>query len=191
MVSNQSPSQTVGPFFSIGMIRGGENILTADRTKGQRIIISGQVTDGDGQPIPDAVIEIWQADAQGHFNHPSDANHAKADPAFLGFGRAATNAEGGYWFKTIKPGPVAWDEQSNQAPHVNVRVFARGMLMHALTRLYFSDEPANNTDYVLNSLPEPERRQTLIATFQPSDDLPCYCFNIRLQGEGETVFFNP
>jgi protocatechuate 3,4-dioxygenase alpha subunit len=186
----QTPSQTVGPFFNYGLIFGGENLLTVDETKGQRIEIKGTVFDGDGVPIEDAMIEIWQADAQGIYNHPADPQHAKADKLFRGFGRAETTKEGFFWFKTIKPGRVAWDEEQDQAPHLNVRVFGRGMLIHATTRLYFSDEESNETDPVLSSV-EAERRQTLIATFEESEDLPCYRFDIRFQGKSETVFFDP
>lgn len=186
----QTPSQTVGPFFHYGLILSGENVLVSERTAGKRIYIEGRVLDGDGQPVPDAMVEIWQADARGYFNHPADPNHQQADPAFRGFGRSDTAAGGRFWFKTVKPGPVAWDATKNQSPHVNVRVFSRGMLIHAVTRLYFSDESANASDPVLNSV-DPARRQTLIAQLEDSDDLPTYCFDIRLQGEGETVFFNP
>ena len=186
----QTASQTVGPFFSYGLIFGGENILAGERAFGRRIYLKGKVFDGDGQPVTDALVEIWQADARGFFNHPTDPNQAKADKFFRGFGRSETVEADAFWFKTVKPGPVAWDDNRNQAPHVNVRVFARGMLIHAVTRLYFSDETANETDPVLNSV-DPQRRQTLIATLEESEDLPCYRFDIRLQGERETVFFNP
>ena len=186
----QTSSQTVGPFFSFGLVSGRENDLVNDRTRGERIYITGLVIDGDGEPIPDAMVEIWQADAQGHFNHPADPNHKKADKSFRGFGRSQTVEGGAFWFKTIKPGCVPWDDGQDQAPHVNVRVFARGMLIHAVTRLYFSDESANQTDPVLNSV-DPKRRQTLIANREESEDLACYRFDIHLQGDGETVFFDP
>jgi protocatechuate 3,4-dioxygenase alpha subunit len=187
----QTPSQTVGPFFHFGLTLGSENVLVNERTSGQRIYIEGRVLDGDGEPVPDAMVEIWQADAQGRFNHPADPQHAKADKFFRGFGRSGTATDGKFWFKTIKPGPVPWDDGQNQAPHVNIRVFARGMLIHAVTRLYFSDEEANQADPVLNSIEDPAHRQTLIAAREESEDLPCYCFDIHLQGERETVFFNP
>jgi protocatechuate 3,4-dioxygenase alpha subunit len=186
----QTASQTVGPFFHYGLILGGENVLVNEHTAGKRIHLTGRVLDGDGQPVPDALVEIWQADAHGHFNHPADPQHHRADPSFKGFGRSDTADGGCFWFKTIKPGPVTWTETQNQAPHVNVRVFSRGMLIHAVTRLYFSDEPANPHDPVLNSVP-PARRATLIAQLAASADLPTYCFDIHLQGDHETVFFNP
>lgn len=185
----QTPSQTIGPFFNYGLIFGGENVLTDDRTKGQRIEIKGTVLDGDGQPVEDALVEIWQADAQGIYAHPTDPRHKKADKSFRGFGRAETNKEGHYYFKTVKPGPVAWDEKQDQAPHVNVHVFARGMLIHATTRMYFSDEDGNQADPVLNSV-DAARRQTLVAALEDAEDLPCYRFDIHLQGNSETVFFD-
>lgn len=186
----QTASQTVGPFFSIGFIREGENVLVQEGTTGQRITIKGKVLDGDNEPISDAMVEIWQADAHGIFNHPADPQHEQADRYFQGFGRCGTTEDGDFEFKTVKPGPVSGSDEQDQAPHVNVRVFARGMLIHAITRLYFSDESANQTDALLNSV-EPERRPTLIARLEESEDLPCYRFDIHLQGDRETVFFNP
>lgn len=187
----QTPSQTVGPFFSFGLLVDDETNLTTDQTSGQRILIRGQVIDGDGSPITDALVEIWQADAQGIFNHLEDPRHAQADRHFRGFGRCGTASKDcQFMFKTVKPGPVVWQGDQYQAPHVNLRVFARGMLTHLNTRLYFSDEPANEHDPVLNSI-EPGRRSTLIAVREDSEDLPTYRFDIHLQGENETVFFEP
>ncbi|MCB0212458.1 MAG: protocatechuate 3,4-dioxygenase subunit alpha [Anaerolineae bacterium] len=180
----QTGSQTVGPYLSIGLIRGGENTMVHDETRGDRIVIKGRVFDGDGQPINDAMIEIWQPDAQGYFNHPNDPNQAQADPAFRGFGRSDTTGKG-FWFKTIKPGRIA----GAATPYINVHVFSRGMLIHALTRLYFSDEAGNEDDPLLNSLP-PERRATLIACREDFGDVPTYRFDVHLQGDNETVFFN-
>lgn len=182
----QTASQTVGPYFRIGLIYGQpQNDLVQDKTSGERIKITGLVLDGDGQPIPDAMIEIWQPDANGIYNHPTDPLQAQADPHFRGFGRAETRHEGRYEFKTIKPGG-----RDGQAPYINVNVFARGMLIHALTRIYFEDEPANADDAVLNAV-ESNRRQTLIAVLEQSGNLPAYRFDIHIQGDGETVFFNP
>ena len=182
----QSASQTVGPYFRIGMIYGpAQNNLVNERTSGERITITGLVLDGDGEPIPDATIEIWQPDARGIYNHPIDPLHEQADPHFHGFGRTETRTGGRYEFKTIKPGG-----RDDQTPYINVRVFSRGMLIHAMTRLYFSDEPANADDPVLNSV-EAERRHTLIAARQESGEQPAYRLDIRMQGDNETVFFNP
>lgn len=182
----QSASQTVGPFFRIGLIysKAQSNLVNED-TSGERITLTGVVFDGDGQPIPDAMIEIWQPDSNGIYNHPLDPLHEQADSHFHGFGRAENRNEGKYEFKTIKPGG-----RDGMPPYINVHVFARGMLTHAMTRVYFSDEAANAEDAVLNSV-EAERRSTLIATREDSDRGPVYRFDIHMQGEDETVFFNP
>jgi protocatechuate 3,4-dioxygenase alpha subunit len=188
----QTPSQTVGPFFVFGLIRDDGHVLVSDLTRGQRIIVRGHVFDGVGAPIDDAMVEIWQADAAGIFNHPSDPRHREADPHFRGFGRAGTsNREREYSFKTIKPGPVPWQGDTVQAPHLSLRVFARGMLVHLMTRAYFSDESANAHDPVLGSIADAERRQTLIAVREAVQDAPTYRMDIRLQGDRETVFFSP
>ena len=183
----QNASQTVGPYLRIGLIYGGEKQtnLVREGTTGEQILITGVVYDGEGVPITDAMIEIWQPDAQGIFNHPNDPKQAEADPTFRGFGRSETRNEGVFQFKTIKPG-----SQNGDAPYINVNVFARGMLVHAITRIYFSDEAANEADPVLSAL-APEQQQTLIATRDDSGDLPTYHFDIRVQGDQETVFFNP
>lgn len=185
----QTASQTVGPFFRIGLISGDENDLVKPEAAGERIIVRGQVLDGDGEGVLDALVEIWQADAQGIYNHPADPRHEEADEHFRGFGRSETVDEGNYRFKTIKPGPVPGEDGQMQAPHINVRIFARGMLVHAVTRLYFSDEEENEADAILNSVPA-ERRNTLIAHREGSRELPTYRFDIHLQGEQETVFFD-
>jgi protocatechuate 3,4-dioxygenase alpha subunit len=193
MELKQTPSQTVGPFFQFGLLaKGGENVMVNEQTKGQRIILHGHVIDGEGNPINDAMIELWQADAQGIFNHPDDPRCHLVDPNFRGFGRSGTsNPELEYSFKTIKPGPVPLQGEQAQAPHLNMRVFARGMLVHLITRVYFSDEDANSSDPILNSVEDPERRKTLIAVREDVQDAPTYRMDIHLQGEGETVFFNP
>src|SRR5690606_38302636 len=166
------------------------NILVNDDSLGQRILIKGQVVDGAGQPVTDAMLEIWQADSQGYYNHPTDPHHTQADKVFHNLGRADTVNNGVYTFKTVKPGRVAFDADRQQAPHINVRVFSRGLLTHAHTRLYFGDEAeANQQDPTLQVVPE-MRRHTLIALPQETGDLKTYCFNIVLQGADETVFFN-
>ncbi|RIH83011.1 protocatechuate 3,4-dioxygenase subunit alpha [Calidithermus roseus] len=178
----QSPSQTVGPFFHFGLVREGGNILADEEALGERIVIRGRVLDGEGVPVDDALVEIWQADALGHFRHPADPHHAQADPNFRGFGRSATVGEG-FCFHTVKPGPIG----QNPVPYINVRVFARGMLTHAVTRMYFSDHD-NTQDPTFGSL-DPLRRQTLVAQRRETPGGIVYRWNIRLQGEGETVFF--
>lgn len=194
----QTPSQTIGPFFAYGLtpqeygkpgIAG--NVLIGAQTQGERIRIQGRVLDGAGDAIGDALIEIWQANAHGRYRHPADERDEVAlDEHFKGFGRAATDDNGLFWFETVKPGPVPGRGNSLQAPHVNVVVFSRGMLLHTFTRLYFSDETAaNRNDPVLSSVDE-ARRGTLIA---PRDETPgglVYRFDIHLQGEQETVFFD-
>ncbi len=186
----QTPSQTIGPFFHPALLKGGENILVDDETIGQHIRIVGTVFDGEGKPVTDALLEIWQADAQGFFNHPADPHNNQADRHFHGFGRTGTVNAGRFEFKTVKPGPVSGRDGQLQPPYINVRIFSRGMLIHTYTRLYFSDENANANDTILNSI-RPDRRGTLIATCEETNDLPTYRFDIHLQGEQETVFFEP
>ena len=186
----QTPSQTVGPFYAIGLTRKPMNILVTDATPGERIRIEGQVFDGDGQAVPDAMVEIWQANSYGRYNHPDDKQEKPLDPSFMGWGRSGTDHHGQYSFETVKPGPVPGTDDSVQAPHVNVCVFARGMLVHAYTRIYFGDEPANETDPVLSSIKSKSRRQTLIAAREEKNGKHVYRFDIRLQGENETVFFD-
>lgn len=184
----QTASQTVGPYLHIGLIDNKnmvQNNLVQAQTVGKRIHITGRVLDGDGQPIPDAMVEIWQPDANGIYNHPADPLHTQADSHFRGFGRSDTRKEGVYEFQTIKPGG-----RDGQAPYINARVFARGMLIHTLTRIYFADEPGNAADPVLNAV-DGNRRHTLIAAVAASGDAPTYHFDIHLQGERETVFFDP
>jgi protocatechuate 3,4-dioxygenase alpha subunit len=180
----QSASQTVGPYFRIGLIYGeAQNDLLRDNPDGQRIRITGVVYDGEGQPVNDAMVEIWQPDANGIFNHEVDPLCGQADPNFRGFGRAETPDGGAFEFHTIKPGG-----RDGHAPSINVYVFARGMLIHALTRIYFADEPANAGDPVLAAV-EPARRGTLLATRVGDDEPATYRFDIHLQGPQETVFF--
>ena len=186
-------SQTVGPFFAPALLRedARRNVLVRPETVGERIRIEGRVLDGDGAPIPDALIEIWQANAHGRYNHPADQGPAPLDPSFLGFGRSGTAEDGSYWFETVRPGRIPFDGERLQAPHVCVTVFARGLLNHAVTRLYFEDEAANAGDPVLQCVPV-ERRATLLASRVAGRDgaQVVYRFDIVLQGAGETAFFN-
>jgi protocatechuate 3,4-dioxygenase alpha subunit len=186
----QTPSQTVGPFYAIGLTAKPMNVLVTEATQGEKIRIEGQVFDGDGQPVPDAMVEIWQANAYGRYHHPDDKQEKPLDWGFMGWGRSGTDAQGGYWFETAKPGSVPGTDDSVQAPHVNVCVFARGMLVHAFTRIYFDDEAANETDPVLSSIKNKARRRTLIAAREARNGKSVYRFDIRLQGEKETVFFD-
>lgn len=190
----QTPSQTVGPYFTMRLSGEGENVLTTPDTLGQRIRIEGRVLDGDRKHIEDALIELWQADSAGRYHHPADGrSDAPLDPAFNGFGRCASDFEtGAYAFSTVKPGPVPHPDGGMQAPHVSMTIQARGMLNPTFTRVYFGDEAgANAHDAVLQSVPE-ARRSTLIATFVEGGDssVPTYLFDIRYQGDDETVFFD-
>lgn len=184
-------SQTVGPFFSPALLRDDarRNVLTRPETAGERIRIEGRVLDGDGVPVPDAMVEIWQANAHGRYNHPADQGSAVLDASFLGFGRSGTAEDGSYWFETVKPGPVPFDAEQLQAPHICVTVFSRGLLNHLVTRLYFEDEPTNALDPVLQRVPG-HRRATLLARREPGDAAVVYRFDIVLQGASETAFFN-
>lgn len=203
-MSEITPSQTVGPFFAYGLTpKGraqwdpngtyswketvGDNLVTPDAT-GTKIRIEGRITDGDGAPINDAMIEIWQADAQGRYAHPRD-NRALPNTEFKGFGRSATDKNGVFSFDTIKPGPVPGPNGQQQAPHIVFCIFSRGMLRQIYTRAYFSDEPANTADPILALVPA-DRRQTLVAHKQGGAAVPVYRFDIRVQGENETVFFD-
>jgi len=191
-----TPSQTVGPFFKYGLTPNGKyqwndafshNLVTAD-TSGERIRIEGRVFDGDGQPVSDCMLEIWQADAQGRFSDPKD-KRALPNSVFRGFGRSGTDANGDYAFDTIKPGPVPDPDGRAQAPHILLAIFARGMLLQNYTRIYLDGEAANAADPVMALVPI-ERRGTLIAKRQPGNGSAVYRFDIRLQGDNETVFFD-
>ena len=182
-------SQTVGPFFAPALLRDPLNTMVGADTAGERVRIEGRVLDGDGQPVSDAMIEIWQANSHGRYNHPLDQRDLPLDPAFTGFGRAGSDDDGRFWFETVRPGPVPFDDERMQAPHLSVTVMSRGMLNHAITRLYFADDPANETDPVLDLVPA-NRRSTLLAQRDEANGGAVYRFDIVLQGRGETVFFN-
>jgi protocatechuate 3,4-dioxygenase, alpha subunit len=189
-----TPSATVGPFFLFGLVPstyGGEDVITNNLVtpdaSGERIRIEGRVLDGDGAPIPDAMLEIWQADAAGRYAHPADTR-ALPNAAFKGFGRSPTDGEGRYAFDTIKPGAVPGPNGRMQAPHIAVNLFSRGVLKQMVSRIYFSDEAANAADPVLELVP-PARRATLIARREERDGAPVYRLDFKLQGDGETVFF--
>jgi protocatechuate 3,4-dioxygenase alpha subunit len=181
-----TPTQTVGPFFHLGLLRDGarRTELTTTGCPGQRIRIEGHVYDGDRAAVPDALIEIWQADSEGHYHGPD------RPAGFLGYGRTATDVDGAYWFDTIKPGAVPYDRERLQAPHIGVAIFGRGLLNHLYTRLYFADDPATADDPVLRCVPA-ERRATLLAQRSAATGgVAVYRFDIILQGPGETVFFH-
>ena len=203
-MSEITPSQTVGPFFAYGLSPHsrctwqpsdiydwketvGANLVTPDAS-GTKVRIEGRVLDGDGMPINDAMLEIWQADAQGRYAHPRD-NPARPNSRFTGFGRSATDKNGAYSFDTIKPGAVPGPNGKPQAPHIVFCIYSRGMLRQVYTRLYFYDEAANDGDPILTLVPK-DRRGTLIAHKEMRGDLAVYRFDIRVQGDGETVFFD-
>ncbi|HUJ94521.1 MAG TPA: protocatechuate 3,4-dioxygenase subunit alpha [Terriglobales bacterium] len=181
-------SQTVGPFFKLGLHWLNQENLAGEGVAGERVTIQGRVLDGDGVPVPDAILEIWQANAQGKYAHPADTQNKPLAPSFLGYGRVPVTPHGVFRFATIKPGPVPGPDGTNQAPHLLVSVFMRGLLRRLITRIYFSDEPANASDYVLN-LVEAARRPTLIARWR-GDQPGVLEWNVVLQGPDETVFFD-
>jgi protocatechuate 3,4-dioxygenase, alpha subunit len=179
--------QTVGPFFRIGCQWLNKDNLVAEGVSGERVTIHGRVLDGDRIPVPDAMLEIWQANAHGKYAHPEDTQSKLLEPGFAGYGRIPTDGDGIFRFTTIKPGPVPGPDGKDQAPHILVSVFMRGLLTRLITRIYFPDEPRNATDYVLN-LVEPARRSTLIARHIASGP-GALEWNVVLQGDNETVFF--
>ena len=181
-------SQTVGPYVKIGFEPFTVVELAPPNVSGERITLSGRVADGDGKPVNDAVIEIWQANALGKYAHPEDAQDKPVEAGFRGFGRCLTDAKGGYRLTTIKPGRVPGPGGAPQAPHIVVTVFMRGLLKHLITRVYFPDEAANAEDPVLKLVPA-DRRATLIARRSPSDKAALE-WNVVLQGQDETVFFD-
>jgi protocatechuate 3,4-dioxygenase alpha subunit len=184
-----TPSQTVGPFLHIGLTWLTTTDLAKNASAGERIIIAGSVLDADGQPIPDAMLEVWQANAEGKYAHPDDTQDKRIDPGFSGFGRIPTDKDGRFRFVTMKPGPAPGPGNTLQAPHIVVAVFMRGMLNHLYTRIYFSDEVAPNAaDPILGRIEEPARRDTLIA--KRAAGAPEYRWDIIMQGEHETVFFD-
>jgi len=184
-----TPSQTVGPFFHLGCTEShAVSCLAGPDAKGERVLLLCRVFDGEGVPVPDAMIEIWQADSEGRYNHPADERAASCDPNCKGHGRMATDKDGCCTFDTIKPGQVPADDGTLQAPHLNVSVFARGVLKRMATRIYFGSDPANHSCPVLALVPE-ARRGTLIS--RPAPQSPGnWQFDIHLGGPNETVFFD-
>jgi protocatechuate 3,4-dioxygenase alpha subunit len=198
----ESASQTAGPYLHIGMMPAAAGIdkertqlgsvVAGPGARGERIRIEGCVYDGEGYPVKDAQVELWQANADGKYHHPADGQDKPLDPDFNGFGRAVSDFTTGMWsFDTVKPGAVPGRHGRPMAPHVNLMVFARGINVGLQTRMYFGDEDeANASDPVLNLIELPPRRQTLIAERQERDGAVVYRFDIHLQGERETVFFD-
>ncbi len=181
-----TPSQTVGPYLHLGLTdTRSVSCVAGEGAKGECVWLTFHVRDGNGVPVPDAMIELWQADSEGNYSrHGSTA----INPSFCGYGRLATVQDGSCTFETVKPGPVAGLDDTLQAPHINVSVLGRGLLKRLSTRVYFAGESANAADPVLALVPE-TRRTTLFAQPDPSRT-GGWIFEIRLRGEGETVFFD-
>ena len=198
----ESPSQTAGPYIHIGATPNWVEItgvwdedlglvLVGPETKGERILVKGRIFDGSGHPIKDALVEIWQADADGLYNSPEE-KRGKADPHFVGWGRQPTDGSTGeYRFETIKPGRVPYKDGRLMAPHITVWIVARGINIGLHTRLYFGDEAAANAECpVLARIEHKVRLATLIAARSEENGMPTYTFDIHLQGDKETVFFD-
>jgi protocatechuate 3,4-dioxygenase, alpha subunit len=198
----ETPSQTSGPYVHIGLAPGAAGFsifreelgwdIAGPEAPGERIRIEGTVIDGMGGLVKDILIEAWQADSNGNHPHPEDPRHAEVARGFRGWGRVITDFDTGlYAFDTIKPGPVKGRGGHMQAPHISLWMVARGINIGLQTRLYFDDEAAANAaDPVLKAIGMPDRVRTLIATRTLRDGKPVYRFDIRLQGEGETVFLD-
>lgn len=198
----ETASQTAGPYVHIGLIPGMAgfdifeknftNILAGPNTKGERVTLEGRVLDGTGTPLRDVLLEIWQANAAGRYNHPADRSPGVIDEDFRGWGRAGSDFETGLIaFETIKPGATVDKAGRKCAPHVNVWIVARGINIGLNTRIYFSDEEAANAaDPVLNLIEQPVRRSTLVAKRSARAGKVVYDFTINLQGPNETVFFD-
>jgi protocatechuate 3,4-dioxygenase alpha subunit len=189
--------QPIGPFYHFALTPGwetGDNsagVMAGPEARGERVRLTIRLLDKDGNPVTNGMIELWQADAGGKYNHPADTQEKAADPAFRGFGRLATNDQGLCLFETVKPGPVPAMapglKDRFQAPHINVTVFAPGLLRPVVTRIYFEGDPANEADAVLRLVPE-DRRPTLLA--RPGAEPGAWCFDLHLTGPCETVFFD-
>ena len=187
-----TPSQTVGPYLAIGLPWPDGSFVVPEGTP-DAITITGRVLDGAGDPVPDALVETWQADPASRFAHPDDPRGAagSAIAGFRGFGRCPTAQDGRYRIITVRPGPLPCPSGGTEAPHLDVSVFARGLLDRVVTRIYFPDEAeANAADPVLSAIAESHRRQTLVASEVPGGAPGQFRFDVRLRGERETVFFD-
>jgi len=189
-----TPTQTVGPYLSLGLPWPDGPDVVPDGTPGA-VLIGGTVVDGTGALVPDALVETWQADPDGRFDHPADPRGRRrpAEPSFRGFGRCLTGRDGSYRIVTLQPGPLPSPDGGTEAPHIDVSVFARGLLGRLVTRIYFPGErAANQADPVLRAVADPGRRATLIAAAQPGPPggPGGFRFDIHLQGDQETIFFD-
>jgi protocatechuate 3,4-dioxygenase alpha subunit len=196
----ETPSQTAGPYVHIGLAPGAAGFdiydhelgwdIAGPNAKGERIRIEGLIIDGTGSPIKDVLLEAWQANAEGNYAHPEGGG--PVEDGFRGWGRVITDFDTGEWaFETIKPGPTPGRKGAVQAPHINLWIVARGINIGLNTRAYFDDEAeANAKDPVINTIEWENRRPTLIAKRSERDGKPVYRFDIRIQGDDETVFFD-
>jgi protocatechuate 3,4-dioxygenase alpha subunit len=189
-----TPAQTVGPFLAIGLPWPDGSFVVPEGTPGA-ITIAGLVLDGAGEPVPDALVETWQADPDGRFAHPDDPRGEPGgrwrELGFRGFGRSPTDAAGRYRIVTVRPGALPGPDGGTEAPHLDVSVFARGLLDRLVTRIYFADESAANAaDPVLAAIGDPQRAATLLAGAELGGPPGAFRFDIRLQGGRETVFFD-
>jgi protocatechuate 3,4-dioxygenase, alpha subunit len=198
----ETPSQTAGPYVHIGLAPGAAGMdlhlddlgrdIAGPNAAGEQIRVEGTILDATATPIRDALIEVWQANAAGIYPHSEDRRASEVEEGFRGWGRVITDFDTGLFsFETVKPGPVPGRNGRMMAPHLSLWIVARGINIGLNTRMYFSDEAeANAADPVLNLIEQPDRRPTLIAVRGEGDGMPVYRFDIRLQGEGETVFFD-
>lgn len=187
MSLQMTTSQTVGPYLHIGLTWLIIDKLAGPGVSGEPVTIEGRVVDGDGRPVNDALLELWQANAHGKYASPEDGQDRPLEPGFRGFGRIATDDDGRFRFSTIKPGSVPGADGRPQAPHIAVNVFMRGQLKQLVSRIYFAGDPANAQDAVLSRVPA-ERRDTLVA--RPVAGKPgVLAWDVILQGPQETVFF--
>ena len=198
----ETASQTAGPYVHIGMAPGAAGFkifeqelgtdIAGPNAAGERIRVEGIVWDGAGAPVKDVLIEVWQANAAGIYPHPADRRSGEVEEGFRGWARVISDFDSGVWsLETVKPGPVPGRSGRTMAPHLNLWIVARGINIGLNTRMYFEDEAeANAADPVLNLVEHVERRKTLVARREVRDGVPVYRFDIRLQGEGETVFLD-
>ncbi|HVB45500.1 MAG TPA: protocatechuate 3,4-dioxygenase subunit alpha [Streptosporangiaceae bacterium] len=187
-----TPSQTIGPFFAIGLPWPDGSFAVPEGAAGA-ITVTGRVLDVEGEPVADALVETWQAGPDSRFAHPDDPRGGAqpATPGFRGFGRCPTDEHGRYRLVTLRPGPLPCPDGRTEAPHLDVSVFARGLLDRVVTRIYFPDETeANAADPVLSALPDVQRAATLVASATPGAPAGEFTFDIRLRGDQETVFFD-
>jgi protocatechuate 3,4-dioxygenase alpha subunit len=179
--------QTVGPYFKVGLEWLNRDNLVGEGVTGERVVVQGRIFDAEGLPVPDALLEIWQANAHGKYAHPEDTQDKPLEQGFDGYGRVPVNSAGSFRFSTIKPGPVPGPDGNDQAPHILVSVLMRGLLRRLITRIYFPNESGNEKDFILN-LVEPARRSTLVAK-KSANTAGTLEWDIHLQGPEETVFF--